>query len=184
MIMALRRLADSPTRDSDTVGNVQARVLCLDVVGGRGAGDIELGNSALGGSSTESLHCVLDVIGARPSAAVGKVHLGTDAVDGNAGAAPLLDIFDHALGLGVVGDVKVVVVDVQLAGGVGSTSGLEGDADVVLADDVEPVAFPEGSVLVEDLVHNVLVSSASFKWIVWRTSRSLPRRRSCPCSGP
>lgn len=86
-------------------------------------------------------------------------HLATDAVDGDAGGTPLLDIVDHALGLAVVGNVKVVVVDVELAVGVGLTSGLEGNADVVFADDVEPVALPESSILVEDLVDDVLLSS-------------------------
>lgn len=88
-------------------------------------------------------------------------HLGANAVNGNASGAPLLDVLDHTLGLAVVGNVKVVVVDVQLAGGVGRASSLKGNANVVLADDIEPVALPEGSVFVEDLVHNVLGSLAS-----------------------
>lgn len=87
-------------------------------------------------------------------------HLATNAVNGHAGSAPLLDVLDHALGLGVVGNVKVVVVDVELAVGVGGAGGLEGNADVVLADDIEPVALSEGSVLVEDLVDDVLRLSA------------------------
>ena len=87
-------------------------------------------------------------------------HLATDAVDGDAGSAPLLDVVDHALGLAVVGNIKVVVVDVELAVGVGGASGLECNADIVLADDVEPVALSEGSILVEDLVDNVLRLSA------------------------
>lgn len=87
-------------------------------------------------------------------------HLATNAVNGHTGSAPLLDVLDHALGLGIVGNIKVVVVDVELAVGVSGASGLEGDADVVLADDVEPVALSEGSVLVEDLVDDVLRLSA------------------------
>ena len=90
------------------------------------------------------------------------MHLGTDAVDGDAGRAPLLDVSDHTLSLAVVGNVKVVVVDVQLAVGVSRASSLEGNADVVLADDLEPVAVPEGSVFVEDLVDDVLSLLASF----------------------
>jgi hypothetical protein len=149
-------VSDAPARDTNTVADVQARVLGLEVVGGRSTGNIELGDGTLGSSSAESPHGLLDTLGTGPAAAGGKVHLGADAVDGNAGGAPLLDVFDHTLSLAVVGNVKVVVVDVQLAGGVGRASSLEGNADVVLADDVEPVALPEGSVFVEDLVHHVL----------------------------
>jgi hypothetical protein len=90
-------------------------------------------------------------------------HLATNAVDGDASSAPLLHIFDHTLSLAIVGNVKVVIVDVQLGVGVGSASGLKGNADVVLAEDIEPVALPEGSVLVEDLVANVL-ELVSFKF--------------------
>lgn len=39
-------------------------------------------------------------------------HLATDTVNGNASGTPLLDVFDETLGLCVVGNVKVVVVDV------------------------------------------------------------------------
>jgi hypothetical protein len=130
MIRTLERLTNPPARNTDTVLDVQARVLGLEVVGGRSTGNIELGDGTLGSSSAESLH-------------------------------GLLDVFDHTLSLAVVGNVKVVVVDVQLAGRVGRAGSLEGDADVVLADDIEPVALPEGSVLVEDLVHDVLGLLAS-----------------------
>lgn len=83
-------------------------------------------------------------------------HLAANAVNGNASGAPLLDVFDHTLGLAVVGNIDVVVVDVELGRGVSGTSGLEGNADVVLADDLHPVALPESTVLVEDLVGDVL----------------------------
>jgi hypothetical protein len=83
-------------------------------------------------------------------------HLAANAVDGDASGAPLLHIFDHALSLAVVGNVKVVIVDVQLGAGVSGACCLEGNADVVLADDLHPVALSEGSVLVKDLVANVL----------------------------
>ena len=151
-------VSNPPTRNTNAVLDVQARVLGLEVVGGRSTGNVELGDGTLGSSSAESLHGVLHVVGARPATAVGKVHLGTDAVDGNAGGAPLLDVLDHTLGLAVVGDVKVVIIDVELGRRVSGTSGLEGDADVVLADDLQPVALPESTVLVEDLVGDVLRS--------------------------
>ena len=86
-------------------------------------------------------------------------HLAANTVNGNAGGAPLLDVLDHTLGLAVVGNIKVVIVDVELRGGISGTSSLEGNADVVLADDLHPVALPESTILVEDLVGDVLRSS-------------------------
>lgn len=60
----------------------------------------------------------------------------TDAVDGNASSDPLLDMGDHAIGqLGVVGIVKVVVIDVELGAGIGLAGSLKGDAHKVLAQD-------------------------------------------------
>lgn len=60
--------------------------------------------------------------------------LGPDAVDGNTGGDPLLDVRDHAVrhfcGVGLV---EVVVVDVELGGRVRGAGGLEGDAHKVLA---------------------------------------------------
>ena len=82
-------------------------------------------------------------------------HLAANAVNGNASGAPFLDVLDHTLGLAVVGNIKVVIVDVELGGGVGGTSSLEGNADVVLADDLHPVALTESTILVEDLVGDV-----------------------------
>jgi len=163
MISTYSVVCNTPRCDTNTVADVQARVLGLEVVGGRSTGNIELGDSTLGRGSTESLHCVLDVVGTGPAAAVRQVHLGADAVDGNAGAAPLLDISDETGGLAVVGDIEIVVVDVELAVGVDRASRLEGNADVVLADDLEPVAVSKGSVFVEDFVDDVLRLLASCK---------------------
>ena len=86
-------------------------------------------------------------------------HLAANTVNGNASGAPLLDVLDHTLGLSVVGKIKVVVVDVQLGRGVSSTSSLKDNADAVLTDDLHPVALLESTILVEDLVGDVLRSS-------------------------
>lgn len=83
-------------------------------------------------------------------------HLATNAINGDTSGAPLLHVSDHTLSFAVVGNVKVVIVDVKLGVRVSGTSSLECDADVVLADDLHPVALPEGAVFVEDLVGNVL----------------------------
>ena len=82
---------------------------------------------------------------------------------------------DHAVDLAVAGGIQalelmldpkvpskgerknsLVVVDVQLGVGVGSTGGLESDAHVVLTNDLVEVAVTEGAVLVEDFVDDVL----------------------------
>ena len=80
------------------------------------------------------------------------------AVDGNALRNPLVDVVDHATGnLGIVGDVKVVVVDVQLGVGVGAASSTESNSDEVLTKDTAKDTVAETAVLSEDLVYNVPV---------------------------
>lgn len=66
-------VGDTPGGDTNTVLDVKARVHSLKVVRVRGALDVELGDSALGSGSAESLHGVLDVDGGGPAVAVGKV---------------------------------------------------------------------------------------------------------------
>ena len=101
-------------------------------------------------------------------------HLAANSVNGNAGGAPFLDVLDHTLSLAVVGNIKVVIVDVELGRRVSGTSSLEGNADVVLADDLHPVALPESTILVEDLVGDVLRS------LVWG-SKETASRTTHPC---
>lgn len=80
----------------------------------------------------------------------------TNAVNGNAGGEPLLDVRDHAVGqLGVVGIVQVVVVDVEFGVGVSLARSLEGDAHEILAQDAIEDRVPHGAIFVEDLVHDV-----------------------------
>ena len=82
--------------------------------------------------------------------------LRTDAVDGNALRHPLVDVVDHTLGyLRVVGNVEVVVVDVQLGVGVGGAGGAESDADEILAEDTAEDTVSEVAVFSEDLVDDI-----------------------------
>jgi hypothetical protein len=70
---------------------------------------------------------------------------------------PLVDQVDHAAGLSVVGAVQVVVVDVELGIRVGGAGSAERDANEVLTEDTRENAVAEASILVEDLIDNVIV---------------------------
>jgi len=61
--------------------------------------------------------------------------LRADAVDGNALRDPLVHEADHAGCLCVVGNVKVVIVDVEFGVGISGTGGAEGDTDEIFAED-------------------------------------------------
>jgi hypothetical protein len=60
--------------------------------------------------------------------------LRADAVNGDALGDPLVDLADHTGGLGVGGNVEVVIVDEELGVGVSGAGSTEGDADEVLAE--------------------------------------------------
>lgn len=69
---------------------------------------------------------------------------------------PLVDVGDHAgRELRIVGDIKVVIVNVQLGGGIGGACGAESDTDEVLAQDTAENGVAKAAVLSEDLVHDV-----------------------------
>lgn len=51
---------------------------------------------------------------------------------------------------------SLVVIDVELCIGVRSTRCFEGDAHVVFTNDIVEVAVTEGTILVENFVHDVL----------------------------
>lgn len=86
----------------------------------------------------------------------------TNAVDGPPLREPLLDMVRHAARrLGVVRVVEVVVVDVEDGVRVRLSGGLEGDADEVLAEDLREDGLPEGAVLVEHFVDDVLGEGVS-----------------------
>lgn len=76
--------------------------------------------------------------------------LCADTVDQPACRVGPADEGDESLDLGVV-RVEVVVVDVQLRGGVCGTRGLEGDGDEGFSEDVGEDAGADASVFVEHL---------------------------------
>lgn len=63
------------------------------------------------------------------------MRLDADAVDGHAGGLQLAHEVDHGRALGA-GAVGVVVVDIQLGGGVCGPRGTEGDRDEFLTEGV------------------------------------------------
>jgi hypothetical protein len=144
-------VANTPDGDTDAVLLVQASLDNVGPVRSLGVLDVDLGKSALWGSSAESGH------GSRGLGTLSglQMTLGTDTVNGNTSSPPLLDVLDHSLGLSVLGVVQVVVVDVQLGVGVGLAGGLEGDPDKVLAENVVEHAGAEATVLLEHLVDDV-----------------------------
>lgn len=89
--------------------------------------------------------------------------LGADTVNWNSRGNPFVDVSDHTRGnLRVVGDVEIVIVDVELSGRVGGASGAEGNANEVLAEHTAENAIPEFAVLGKDLVDNVPVKDLAF----------------------
>jgi len=154
---------DTPDGDADALGDLEAGVHDGEVVVGRGARDVELGDGDLlnvgGGKSFQGSG---DTRGRVPAARGSKMGLRADAVDGNALGEPLVHVGDHAVGeLGVVGNVKVVVVDVKLGVGVRGAGGAEGDAYEVLAEHAAEDAVAEVTILSEDLVNNVPLEDLS-----------------------
>jgi len=85
-----------------------------------------------------------------------KVGELTNAIDGNTSSDPLLDLGGKTSELRVGGRVEVVVVDVTLSIRSSLLGGLECDADKVLTKDTGEDRVTEGTILVEDLVDDVL----------------------------
>jgi hypothetical protein len=89
--------------------------------------------------------------------------LRANTVNRNSRGDPFVDVSDHTCGdLRVVGDVEVVIVDVELSGRVGGASGAEGNANEVLAEHAAENAIPEATVLGKDLVDNVPLDDLAF----------------------
>ena len=86
------------------------------------------------------------------------IELHTNAIDRDTLRNPLVDVAAHAVDLAVVGTVEVVVVDVELGRGIRLTGSLESDGNEFLAKDSRVNRVSQGSVLVEDLVDDVLAS--------------------------
>lgn len=83
-----------------------------------------------------------------------EVRLDADAVDFNAPGFERLDEVQLGGGFGA-GAFDVVVVVVELYGGVGGCGGLEGDGDVFGADGVAEDVGAVGAVVVEGFVYDV-----------------------------
>jgi hypothetical protein len=156
-VAASPRLAvgNTPLGDTNTVLGLDTGVDDLDVAGGVRPGKIKLGHRTLGGSSADGLEGSRDVVRVVEGTGLSEMGLGTNTINGDAGGDPLLDVRDESGGLGVSGRVEVVVVDVELGVGVGSAGGLEGDADVVLTDNLHEDVVAESAVLVEGLVNDI-----------------------------
>ena len=83
--------------------------------------------------------------------------MGADTVNWDSRGDPFVDVSDHARGdLRVVRDVEIVIVDVELSVGVGSTGSLEGSGDEALTEDVVEDGGAEATIFSEDLVDDVL----------------------------
>ena len=128
-----------------------------EVIVGGGTRDVELGDgNLLDVGRSESPQGSGNTRGRVPSTGSGQVGLGSDAVDWNALGEPLVDFFDHAPGdFGVVGNVEVVVVDVELGGRISGTCCAEGDADKVLAENTAEDAVTKRAVLCKDLIDDI-----------------------------
>jgi len=82
--------------------------------------------------------------------------LGPNTVDRDALGNPLVDVGNHSGGdLGVVGNVEVVVIDVQLGGRVSGARCSEGNANKVLAENTAEDAVAECAVFGKDLVEDI-----------------------------
>lgn len=82
--------------------------------------------------------------------------LGANAVYGDALRDPLVNVSNHAGGeLCIVGNVEVVVVDVELSVRVGSAGGAECNAHKVLAKYAAEDTITETAVLGEDLIDDI-----------------------------
>lgn len=72
-------------------------------------------------------------------------------------------VVDYVMGdFGVVGDIKVVVVDVQFSVGVGGVGSMESDVDEVFIEYMVENVVLEVIVFSEDFVYNVLVGNFVF----------------------
>jgi len=148
---------DSPDGDSDALWDLEAGVHDSEVIVGGGTRNVELGDgNLLDVGRSESPQGSGNTRGRVPSAGGCQVALGANAVDWDTLSEPLVDLFDHTPGdFGVVGNVEVVVVDVQLRGRIGGTRCAEGDANKVLAENAAEDAVAERAVFSKDLVDDI-----------------------------
>jgi hypothetical protein len=148
---------DTPDSDADTLGDLETSVHDSEVIAGSGTSNVKLGDgNLLDVGSSKGLEGGGESRGWVPATGGSKMGLRTDTVDGDTLRHPFVDLLDHSAGkLSVVGVVEVVVVDVQLGGGISGASSAEGNTDEVLAEDSTKDAITERAVLSKDLVDNV-----------------------------
>ncbi|KAI7110380.1 Endo-1,4-beta-xylanase [Hortaea werneckii] len=143
-------VANTPAGNTDALGNIEAGLGDGHVGIWGCTSDVQLRDSNLGRGSCEGLKSALNT--------------GRRAEAGGRQITPLLDLVDKASELGVGSHVEVVVVDVQLSAieriSTGSTyrlaGSLEGNADKVLTEHPRKYAVPQGTILGEDLVDNII----------------------------
>ena len=68
-----------------------------------------------------------------------------------------MDVGHHGLRLGRLGAIEVEVVDEQLRFGINGPRRVESERDKVLSEKVEEDRLAEGTILVENLIHNILL---------------------------
>lgn len=150
---------DTPDSDTNTLRNIETRLGDSGKVGSTTVLNVELGDgNLLDVGTSENLESSRETRSRVPATRLGKMGLATNTVDGDTLSNPLVNVIDHTAGnLGVVGNVKVVVVDVELGVGVSGAGSAEGNSDHVLAEDLVDLAVAHASVLGEDLVDDVPV---------------------------
>jgi hypothetical protein len=172
-------VADTPDRDSDALGDVQAGasdefvipLLLSELVAVNGLRntDVELSDGDIEASLAEADELLFEAC----EVSNNEVGLRADTVDGGSTGAETLDegelrdrvqtleadigsLYTHSgvdLGTGVV---QVVVVDIELSGGIDSAGGAEGDINKLLTKNAVEDAVPELSIVLEDLIYDIL----------------------------
>lgn len=138
---------------SDGVLVVNALLCQVGGVGGERKADIKLGLRNLDAGSHEVLE-VLDLRLARGGGADDQMGLRADTINLDLLLLEAADEFLDGSGL-VAASLEVVVVDVKLRRRVNLGGSLEGEREVVLADDVVEDGLAEGTVVVEGLVYDI-----------------------------
>lgn len=82
--------------------------------------------------------------------------LRTNTINGDTGSQPLVDVSDHAVGhLSIVGNVEVIIVDVELGVGISGAGSAESNSNKVLTKNSAEDTVTEVTVLSEDLVDDI-----------------------------
>jgi hypothetical protein len=146
-------VGNTPDGNANTLGQLKSMLACgigfgsrletyvktalhdSDVVVGSGTSNVKLSDGdLLDVGASENLESIGNLGGGVPSSGSSEMGLRADAVDGDTLRDPLVDLANHAGGLSVGGNVKVVVVDEEFGVGVSGACGTESDANEVLAE--------------------------------------------------